>query len=339
MNVQRISALLGAALTLAAVTAVGATPAHAATSVTAQSTYTCQTRAPGQGNATDKVTLRMQLNLPTTVTAGQSITLGGTLTLQFNQRLYESSKDYGIRSVEGYSTTMSATSLVNGKQSVIRANRFQTSPAPITDPIVVSAPITFPPYTVPADAKGAIALGLPANGTTPNPNSSTPPTVAFTVYANADSPIGKIKVIFACQMVGAAPGILGRIPVTSTSAPAPVQQDSEAPPQQGATAESGASAAPSASADAAPGAGRDPANPTGSAAPPAPATGGALVAEQGAEITQAGATVAQPSADRSGVYVPTGLLLFGGAAICMTAVVYAGITNARLRMIKRSMDG
>lgn len=327
---QRISALLGVVLAFGAASVIGIAPAHAATkSLTAQSTYTCQSHAPGQGDATDKVTLRMQLNVPQSVTPGQSINLGGILTMQFNQRLYESSKDYGIKSVEGYSTTLSTTSLVNGKRTVIRANRFQTSPAPVTDPIVVSAPITFPPYTVPAEAKGDITLGLPANGTTPNPVSSTPPTVAFTVYANADSPIGPIKVIFACRILGAQPGVLGKIPVTSKTAPTKPVTPAEPQQQASSGIVTGPSASPSPTARAA--------SPTIAPAPGAP-TQSAVAAVQGT-LQPAGSAFTQPNDDRSGVYVPTGLLVFGGAAICMLALVYAAITNARLRMIKRSMDG
>lgn len=336
MKYHRISALLGAAVALGCASSVGAAgPAAAATTtLTAQSTYLCDAYSPGQGSNTYKVTLRMRLNAPTSVAPGQTLNLAGQVTLQFDERLYASAKSYGIQSISGYSDTLSATSLVSGAKTVVKASRFQTSPQPIGDPIVVTGPISLQPFTVPASARGGVTIGLPQNNTTPNPASSSPPSVAFTVYASASASVATFNVIFGCYMSSGSPGTLGTIPVVAHAAPAAsVGSASGGGQNQGAVG--GHAAAASTAAAASNAASAAPTTATASGSPASPG------ATSGSGSSQAVTTPFTPASQETGagVYVPTGLLLFGGTLICVLALGYAAVTNARLRMIKRAMDG
>lgn len=337
MKYRRISAFLGSALALCGATYIGsAAPATAATTtMTAQSTYLCDAYSPGQGSNTYKVTLRMRLNVPTSVTPGQTLTLGGQVTMQFDERLYASAKSYGIQSISGYSDTLSATSLVNGAKSVVKASRFQTSPQPISDPIVVTGPISLQPFTVPAGAKGGVTLGLPQNNSTPNPASSSPPSVAFTVYASANASVATFNVIFGCYMSSGAPGTLGTIPIAAKATTVGSGSTASAAQPQAPTAGGGAAAA----ATTAPTAASAAAAPSAASSGSAPASGGAPLSAVGTQQTVSTPVTQTSQATASGVYVPTGLLFFGAVLICVLALMYAAITNARLRMIKRAMDG
>lgn len=312
--------------------AVGAT-----TSLTAQSTYDCQASTAGSANANYKVTMRMQLDAPDAVQPGQKVDLAGVLTMQFDESLYNNAHLIGVSEVDGYSTTLSTTTLINGKKSVVFANRWQTSPAPLRDPIVVTAPITFPSFTVPSNASGTVELGLPQNETVPNSVSSSPATVAFNAVANAKTSSGSLQLKLACYLSGTAPGVLGRIPVSAT--PSAGQQQ------------------PAAAASGKPGVGLPASTPVAPGAPaaqvPAPAPGAAVqpgavaasptgsgVASSAAGDSPSATLASQPTAPTTaGVYVPTGLLVFGGAAVCLASLAYAGLTNYRLRMIRRAMEG
>jgi|GEM_PF-1996092 len=352
-----LAALLALGFTCSGVSAQPATAAAAGTmSLTAQTAYYCEASAAGSDNAFYTVTMRMQLDVPTSVQPGQSLALGGVLTLQFDETLYRNASLAGVSSVDGYSPTLSATSTIDGQKNVVLANRWQTSPAPLRDPIVVSAPVTFPAYTVPADASGDIALGLPQNGTTKNIVSNAPSMVAWTGVANAEYAGGTIRFNLACNVKSGQPGVLGKIPVTQQAASgAPAGDSGTAPtPTQDTNTATGSTAAPGGTTSTTDPSAASPVetsadqtsdqagNQTGAQTPgtavaPGGPTARAPVAQPGQTVT----TVAAPTSDPAsgGLYLPTGLLVLSGAAVCFVAVAYAGLTNYRLRMIQKAMDG
>lgn len=325
--------VVGAALT-------GATappPARAAgtTAAKAQTGYTCQIQ---EGNAaqpiaTEPMSLQVALDVPTSVAPGQRLALRGMLKLAFPEELSKAANGV-FTSADGYSDTMSMQ--VNGH--VLRANRWQTAQVRIGDPIVVSAPISFPPITVPATPGRRMELRMAANGVLKNPYFSTPSPIAFTATASASGPAGTFAFNLACYLTGGTPSVIARIPIAA----APADR-----------APAGPAGAPAAAAP------RQSVPTTGQAPPSAPASGpaGGLAGASGAAsyappaadgsrpsaapVATAPLPATQPAADATtehGVYVPTGLLLGGGAAVVGLSMAYALWAHARLRALQRILD-
>jgi|GEM_PF-6856718 len=254
-----------------------------------------------------------QLDVPKSVKPGETVALKGVVALQFPEELRASIKSY-VSTIDGSSDTLSVRLGINGRTTQLRADRWQTGKQPLGNPMVVKAPVSFPAFTVPANATGSITIDLPRNDVTKNTAGSNPAKVAFTGKA-----VGypwNYGYDLACYRRENGVGRIASIPVASTAAP------TTAAPATGGQAP--AAAAPAA---AAPGA--------------EPAAGNPFAAEtssadQSAAAPAAAATeaITPVSAEADGVRVPGWLLLFGGVGLSLLLAFYAAWLHLRLRAIK-----
>lgn len=353
----KVAVLAAAMALLATASLTWSSPVQAATkTIVGQGAYLCQSAPDGLPVKTYNVTIRMSLNAPESVAPGESVSLRGSMTMQFPEEAYQEGKTYGVTEVDGYSDTLSVGTTVNGKTTDAGANRWQTAPYPWKNPVVITAPISIKSFNVPAGASGSLVIKLPRNErAAPNTASRNPKTVAFNAVANNKTSAGNISENLGCYLSGTAPTTIGSIPIRTSGS-------------SGGTADSGRAADPAAPADTAPGAaapadpapggaapgGAAPADaaPGGAAAPADPARGAAAPTDAGGAPVDAAAGTVQSgtqgyAADpytnaattRSGVFVPTNVLVLGAGLICVLALGYAALSNYRLRSMKRSMDG
>ena len=274
------------------------------------------------------------------------MSLSGTATLQLPEKAYREGKQIGETEADVYSDTLSVATTTNGKTTDVAANRWQTAPFPWSDPVVISAPITIHPFTVPVGATGAIALTLPRNERrAPNTASSSPATVAFNGVANNKTTVGNVAENLGCYLQGTAPSTIGTIPITSTSSPA----------RSGSTGSSGSSGSTTTSGSTTQQSTGDTA-PAAAGAAPAAGTSQEAPAESAPQASAGGATGlsgAQPgvttmstqgqlyptsATTRSGVFISTTVLILIGALACFVALAYAFLTRYRLRSIRQAMD-
>ncbi|GGO86193.1 hypothetical protein GCM10011584_07950 [Nocardioides phosphati] len=339
--------LVGLASTGWTVPSVGATQGGA----TGQGAYICQSRPKGLPVESYDVTLRMSLNAPTSVRPGQTVSLSGTASMQFPEKAYQDGKAVGETEADGYSSTLSVATTANGRTTDVAANRWQTAPFPWTDPVVITAPITFQPFTVPANASGSVTITLPRNERrAPNTATSSPATVAFNGVANNKTALGNVSENLGCYLQGTAPIVIARIPVTAT-ATAPAAGTGASGGQRAVTSSAAASSATGSAG------GTGSATPQAAAADPSlpdPGAGGVAapaggVAAEGASVaapyagdaalqSQGGAAYPTATAPRSGVFVNTNVLLLSGGLVCLVALGYALLSQYRLRNLKRTME-
>lgn len=314
-------------------------PAHAESrTIVGQGTYVCQSAPRGVPPKTYDVTIRMSLSAPSSVAPGDTLTLAGNMTMQFPYEAYQEGKRYGVTEAEGYSNTLSVGTTLGGATSDVSANRWQTAPFPWRDPLVISAPISFQPITVPADAQGEMTITLPRNERrAENTASNNPTTVAFNAVATNKTSAGDVSENLGCFLQGSGPGVIGTIPISSSQ--------SEGNP--GASGQSAASSDPNGAATLdGPGSSGQSGGAPGRGASNAPSDGTATSAEDaiaaGTATDLHGGTGQAPypsAAPPDGVYVPTNALLLGGGLVCAMALSYAALTNYRLRSIRRALEG
>lgn len=348
---KRINALGAVALVAGCVLAGAPAEAAGTTTIVGQASYRCQFSAPGMPTGTDSVAVQLKLNVPTAVQPRSTLKLYGTLTLQFSEELRQVTKSIGTNAVDGYSDNFSTQATINGAPSRIVASRVQSAPTAVGDPMVVSMPISFPAFTVPAGAKGAIKLQLPQNGAAQNSVTNNPAKVAFTVVARTSGPGGENSVKFACFFAAPTPAVIGSIPVAAQGTAAPAGGSTSSGSTSGGAAAAGptastgsAASSPAAgstaaqsAADAAPADAAAPGTDPVAAAPAAGAAGDPAAGGSAAATTPTTYGLASTSEPR-GVYVPTGLLVTGGFVICLLSLAYAALTNVRLRALRRSVD-
>jgi hypothetical protein len=296
--------------------------AAATRSVTGQYQYTCQVAESDKPSKkpilTSSMQLSMQLNLPTSVQAGQSVALRGTLSLQFPEELATYAKTL-VDTANGYSDTISVALTLNGKTSVFRADRWQTPNVKVSNPLVVRAPITFPSFTVPAGSQGSISLAMPRSSVVKNPYFASPGIVAFTAAAQASGALLSANFYLACASSGTPPKFASIAIGGSASSLAAGSTTGSGLPASGA--------APTASAD-----------PSAAAADPF-----AAPAASGTSATPGTTTTATRDAgfsqdDPQGVYVPAGVLVVLGALICFGSLAFAAWTQYRLRLLRSMLD-
>lgn len=340
------SRVLGVAWFAAALVALmPAAPAAAETVTrTGQASYTCQFGYYGPAGTLQQlpdehvVSVSMSLGVPRTVNPGLRVPLRGVFRMQFPESIRSLAEQGGLRQVEAYSDSLTASMTVNGRTAPHRADRWQTGKQEIRDPMVVSAPITFPAYPVPGDASGKWHIELPANGTTRNIASPSPATVAFSVIATVTRYNGdEYEYFVSCYQPQNTTRTVAQVPVIaaaerSADSPAPSDPvpDPTAPRASGGRVASQAPAPDGAAPFSAP------------AAAPQPADAGAPVAASSAPGTGAVAAplVAAPPPGRSdGIHVPGWAVVFGGGLLALAALGYAAWAHHRLRLLREDVTG
>ncbi|MCW2799660.1 MAG: hypothetical protein JWQ70_1132 [Aeromicrobium sp.] len=323
MNLRgRLTSLLVASGLLCVAVGVVLIPgeAQAATrSVTGQYQYTCQVAESDKPSKkpilTSSMQLSIQLNVPTSVQAGQSVALRGTLSLQFPEELATYAKTL-VDSANGYSDTITIALTMNGKTASFRADRWQTPNVKVSNPLVVRAPLTFPAFSVPSGSKGSIALAMPHGGLFKNPYFASPGSVAFTAAAQASGALLSANFYLACASSGTPPKFASIAIGGSASSPS-----------DGSTTTAGlaANGAPTVSSNPSAAAANPFTDPAGSNA----AAGSTTTATRDAGFSED---------DRQGVYVPAGVLVVLGALVCGGSLAYAAWTQYRLRLLRSTLD-
>ena len=340
----KVAAAAAATSFLGLATVAPSVPAYATTkTIVGQGSYVCQSKGDGFPMETYLVTLRMSLKAPASVTPGQSVTLSGTATIQFPEKAYQTGKQWGVTEADGYSNTLSVATTSNATTTDVPANRWQTAPFPWRNPVVISAPITLHPFTVRANATGSMTITLPRNERrAPNLASKSPATVAFNGVANNKTAMGNVSENLGCYLDGESPSTIGTIPIATraSTSGASTSDASTAGTGPGSPGIPAAQGGPNGAAEQ-PAAGDAPAAapeaPVDGAEPPPGASGTGAANDANAALTQG--VSATPGTTRSGVFVPTDVLILAGGLICFLALGYALLTQHRLRSIMRAMDG
>lgn len=373
-NIRRMGAATLAVVALGSATALASptgSPALAAGQSVGQTGYECQYISGKVGLTKAETTLQMTLDVPSSVAPGSKLLLRGMLRIVVPASAASGAKGL-VTTGQGYSDTMSVQVGVNGQETVFGANRWQTPQEPTSGDgaIVVDAPISFPAYTVPANAQGAITLTMPTNNVLKNTYSKSPATLAWSAQATASGPLGPLKFNLACYLVNGQPSVIAKIPVSSRQT-------------GGSTTSSGTSGGTHTSAGAtgtgatgtgatgtgtlgtgstgtgtlgtgAAGNGTTGTQATGTGNLGTGAVGNGEVGTGGAGNTAAVApgqvagsapvdgalTAATPvaAAPEHGVYVPTGLLLGIGFLVVLGSLTYAAWARYRLRILQNVGD-
>lgn len=332
---------LGAAFVLAAFgLSAGPVPssvaATATKSVTAQVGYECNGEAAGAPSDKDTVSIQMLLTVPTSVAPGETVSLRGTLKMQFSEKLRQRAKAFGVDEIDAVSTNISTYRTLGGQASHFTANRWQSGPTPIRNPMEVSGALSFPAFKVPTNASGELKLQMPQNGAADTNVNSGPKKVALSVAMAISGPAAKFDATLACYLPRTNPAVIVTIPISSNK---PGQQN---PTGGGTTTNNGGGATtppPATSGSGAPATSnsqpvtQNPGTVSGGPSAPAvqqPTTTGTVTGTQLA----ANPTAGDPE---NGIYVSTSALVLGGFAVVMASLGYAALTNARLRNIQRSL--
>jgi hypothetical protein len=234
------------------------------------------------------------------------------------------------------SDNISVIKTANGRSDRLVAYRWDSGPQPLRDPMVVYAPVAFPPITVPQDASGTLDLQLMQNGAVANSVSKSPAKVAWSGEATATGPLGTHHVKAACWLPGKNAAVIGRIPIARQAVAAPSAGTSGTPSTQAPNVSPGA---PSSGQVLPPGA-----VPTtsgvannGGVVPSGPGT---TVDGQAQQPAAAAGYLNQASpTDPNGIYVKSNVLIFLGFAVCLISLCFGSLTGFRLRSLRKSMDG
>lgn len=301
---------------------------------TAQTGYFCDIAQNGSSSPidSDSMTLAMTLDVPTSVTPGERVDLRGELSLAFPESMSQDAKGF-VTTANGYSDSMSLQLGVNGGVTNVIADRWQTPEVPVGDPIVVHAPIAFPPITIPAAARGDVTLTMAQNNVLKNPNFPTPKVIAFAAAAQASGPVGTFNFNLSCYLKGkASPSMIAKIPVVTAASshsthaatlpPAQANGTTSTQAGQGATTTTGSTSASKKSHSRGKGGTSSAATVTGRSG-----SNGMTATYADSDDTQHG-----------GIYVPTGVLVGLGVLVCVCALTYAAWANYRLRALRRFLD-
>ncbi|MFT4298182.1 MAG: hypothetical protein QM597_00875 [Aeromicrobium sp.] len=317
-----------AGLLLAASAFAPATAAERTAAATAR--YDCALKFDGQDDTAaagqkyaDESAMTMQLQVPTVVSPGQVVSLRGTAALQLSEEM-DMAEGY-LSTVEGYSDTLSVAVTVNGKTFTHRANRWQTGKTALKSPFVVKGGVTFPTFTVPANAVGSIKIALPQNNVVDTPlypEYSDVKTVAFTARATASGSMGTYNYDVACYQPTPTAGVIAEIPVASAG--------SAATGNSGKSSSGGSGSTGSGSAAA-----------SGSASDPLADPFAAALTEGDDVLSADEQAAAQQTAQQNavqGVYMPAWALILLGAVATGAACGYALLTRYRLGILRAALD-
>ncbi|MCZ4500586.1 MAG: hypothetical protein JWQ74_3141, partial [Marmoricola sp.] len=242
-------------------------PAAQAASGRTQVTLICvynDTGAAADARARDQPTgLSISLDVPASVTPGEVITLTGSASVQAPEDIRSQAAQLGFTQLDAISDTLSVGLTVgSGKRQVFTADRWQTGKTNFGNPLVVSAPLYFPSFRVPANASGSIQLDLPRNEVLkrrppPHSNAHTPPRTALEFVATVSGNGARATYLVDCWRTDKGNGRIATIPVVKATAPSSGQggtgttKPGSAPapaavPTPGATSAPGAAPAPGA---------------------------------------------------------------------------------------------
>lgn len=338
---RRLRLLAATAVVLAllvAPTPLNPTPAAEAASARAQVTLICvynDTNAAADARARDQPTgLAISLDVPASVAPGDVVSLSGTATVQAPEDIRSQAAGLGFNQLDAISDTLSVGMTVGaGKRQVVTADRWQTGKTAFGNPLVVSAPLNFGSFRVPATASGSIKLELPRNEVLsrrppPHSNPRTPARTALEFLASVSGNGAKATYLVACWRSDKGNGLIATIPVSKSAAPGtgsgnPGTGAGQPPAAPGANPTTGATPG-----SIAPGA----TPPTGVAspgAPVAPGTGGTPTVA-GEPILQGVPTGAKQTAYADDVPVPTWLLITLGV-LTVAGYGFAARNFKRLR--------
>jgi hypothetical protein len=283
--------------------------------------------------------VQIQLGVPTSVAPGETVSLRGTLKIQFPEEMRQTAQAIGIDTVDAYSSTISTFRTMGGQSAHYFADRWQSGPTPVRNPAEVSGPLTFPSFEVPENASGELKLQMPQNGATANITTNNPAKVAFTLYAELSGPGGTFNANSSCYLARANPAVIATVPVSSGTPP-PGQGPTTTPDTNSPTSDPTSGPAPT--DPAAPDAGTGPSTP-GADPGVLPVDPGAVPPGTSETPTSSGIApgteaYAPSAASGGGVYLSTGVLVLGGFAIILATIGYAALTNFRIRSIRRAMD-
>ncbi len=298
-------------------------PAQAAAS-RAQVTLICvynDTDAAANARARDQPTgLSISLDVPASVRPGEVVNLTGTATVQAPEDIRSQAAQLGFNQLDAISDTLSVGLTVgSAKRQVLTADRWQTGKTTFSNPLVVSAPLYFPSFRVPANASGSIKLDLPRNEVLdrrppPHSNPHTPPRTALEFIASVSGNGAKATYLVDCWRTDKGTGRIATIAVAEAGAAAGGGAGSGTGTGTGTgTGQPGSNPAANPTAAATPGAivpGQTPASgaPTPGAGPDVP--GATAVA--GAPLLQGVPAGAKQRAYADDVAVPTWLLIVLG---------------------------
>jgi|GEM_PF-6722603 len=298
---RRPTARAGAAGALlpAALLSLTAAPASAA-DVTAD--YTC---ALDSGLNTDQATLRIDLNTPAAVTAGETVSLTGRVELTLGKRHSQSLTLLGRKpTVESHDLPLAIAA--GSTERTVRLADVKAGPISDAKPLVMRGDVSVPTFTAPGDAD-LIRLAVAQDSTVASSLAFGPKQVTFTAVVPAAGALAPARKI-ACWD--------GKVTAQTTiavTAPAGLT-----PP--------GAAGAPALAAG--PGAGVAP-----DALPPGSLTDGPAAAGSAARVAPVSAPI--PPATRDGsIVLPYWALIALGIALPLLTAAYTLFVRRHLRRLK-----
>jgi hypothetical protein len=336
--------------------AVAAAPGQA--QITLVCVYEAQGSDPSDVPKDQPTGLSITLEVPASVTPGEVLTLTGSASVQAPEDIRSQASQLGYTTLDAISDAFSVGLTVgSGQRQVFPADRWQTGKTAFSNPLVVSGPLYFPSFKVPADASGSIKLELPRNEVVdrrppPYQNGNTPPKVAVEFMASVTGNGTSATYIVSCWRNDDGSGLIATIPVAKGSATTPATTPaagSTAPAAGGQTQQpvtgAGQTVAPPAQAPA--GTAADPA--AGDAADPAAApTAGQVVAGTAPGTTVGTGPALQGAAEpptlasaqpaSQDVVVPTWLAVVT-VLLAAGAYGFAGWNHLRMRSLRGRQGG
>jgi hypothetical protein len=336
MNRSRRARLV-LALGLAALAASWPSPS-AAESVRGQLTYTCDAAASGYEDQAEPYPfgVALQMDVPERVRPGDVLSLSGTLSVQFPEELRSLAADY-FTYAQAVSDSVTIPVTIGGRTTVLKASHFDSGKvATKNQPLILSSVVSLAPFTVPAGADGDIVVELPANGTVPSNIDDS--TVAFTALALLSG--GVVATFYseytykaACRAPDGAQRTVAKIPVARPDAPSSEQGGSGGP------------AAPSGPADPATPAqqrsdsGASTGDPAAAPATDTPLAAAAMGPGEGPAAGVAGDPTTAPVAVEDGIRVPEWAVLLAATGVVLAAVLLAGWSHHRVRVLRATLEG
>lgn len=308
----------------------------------AQVTLSCVYEA--QGSTSNEVPksqptgLSISLDVPASVRPGEVVTLTGSASVQAPEDIRRQASQLGYTTLDAISDAFSVGLTAGSRpRQVFVADRWQTGKTAIGNPLVVTGPLSFPSYAVPADARGSVRLELPRNEVLdrrppPYSNPDTPRRTAVEFLASVTGNGTSATYLVSCWRTDGGAGLIASIPVVtgagagagSTGTGAGTDASAGAGTGTGAAGQPG-SAAPTGTAAEEAGTTTTPA----STAPRATGTAAADAADGTPLLQGAGATPAAATTS-SDVTVPVWLVL-AVVALTLGSYGYTGWSRLRLR--------
>lgn len=316
----RLAKLAGAA-GLACAWVMPAGVATAAEPVVPEMTYSCIADA-SLAAANTKVTFAA-LGLPEKVSAGETLSLQGTLGISVPDGYTLLSKIQGAKQINVESSTFNLQVAVDGKSSSLTADEAVGSPVKFASPTTVTAGVTFPSLTIPADADGELVISLPTEANVKHSVTNAPAKVAFTTVLNQDSLLAPERQLDCSAPKDAARVVVAKIQIT----PAPSATPSATPtPTATPMPEVAVPEQPQVPL---------PLDPGGVTAPPlaeAPVTQEPVLTNAAPQLEPTNAPI-PPRTTGRGTFIPAWSLVMSGALVPAGLVLFAANQRKQLRQL------